>query len=463
MRRWSNGRQRRRGICVIAASVVAASACVPTDPSTPGTTSTTTPTTTTTAVSAPPTHDATSTSGVPIANVGEPFDVQLVVPGGTPSGWALVGGSFPDGLSMSPSGRISGVPTAAATGQWSVQVSPSGLTARAAALGPLTVWGWVFGPQSHQDPPPFALPRSGRIRVQALEDNHFWCADSAGAITEPNVATLIATPFPVVRPADSLEARQMLATGRLATGYNNGTGCTMTLFDVTVVPAVLVKTVVYTGTNWCNVVASEGRRAYVVVPHAGTDVADVHVFDIVTGAETRTVSVDAGAPLNTLTDISMPFSLVSSASDGSRIWLSSGNRIFTVGATAGEDAPMVTADVDCVVSGKGVVAAGNPVQACVVAHGNQTWDVRSVNLVTGTTTAAGTITTYNGLAPGDPEPRVFSTDLPSGSELAVTVTSKPPGWTDYFLIDATHSPIDSLSTSGVTSNGRWPRLAVSRL
>ena len=51
------------------------------------------------------------TGSLPEARVGEGYQVVLVASGGTPPySWSLAGGTLPDGLSLSTSGVLSGVP-----------------------------------------------------------------------------------------------------------------------------------------------------------------------------------------------------------------------------------------------------------------------------------------------------------------------------------------------------------------
>ena len=75
----------------------------------PPPTTTRPPATTTTAAPAAPL--VVGTGSLPEARVGEGYQVVLVASGGTPPySWSLAGGTLPDGLSLSTSGVLSGVP-----------------------------------------------------------------------------------------------------------------------------------------------------------------------------------------------------------------------------------------------------------------------------------------------------------------------------------------------------------------
>jgi hypothetical protein len=87
----------------------------------------------------------------PRGEVGVPYTTTLNASGGVvPFSWSIIGGSLPAGLSISPTtGAISGTPTAAGTGNFTVQVKDStGATASADAsitiVDPLSLLG---GPQ----------------------------------------------------------------------------------------------------------------------------------------------------------------------------------------------------------------------------------------------------------------------------------------------------------------------------
>jgi hypothetical protein len=83
-------------------------------------------------VPAAPVPVVIDTASLPDAVVGMPYSQQLAASGGTaPYTWALSGGTaLPAGLSLSPSGLISGTPTSPTTPgvpfNFTVQVTDSG-------------------------------------------------------------------------------------------------------------------------------------------------------------------------------------------------------------------------------------------------------------------------------------------------------------------------------------------------
>lgn len=80
------------------------------------------------------------TASLPAATQGVQYSQQLVASGGTGSyAWALASGSLPAGLSVSATGLVSGIPGAAGTSQFTVQVTSAGATATRALS--LTVGG----------------------------------------------------------------------------------------------------------------------------------------------------------------------------------------------------------------------------------------------------------------------------------------------------------------------------------
>ncbi|HEY3605926.1 MAG TPA: Ig domain-containing protein, partial [Pseudonocardiaceae bacterium] len=67
--------------------------------------------------------DVTTTS-LPTADTGQPYDTVLAATGGTgPLTWSLTGGSLPSGLTMSDQGEISGTPTVSGTSSFIVQAT----------------------------------------------------------------------------------------------------------------------------------------------------------------------------------------------------------------------------------------------------------------------------------------------------------------------------------------------------
>lgn len=51
-------------------------------------------------------------SPLPDASINAPYTANLVAKGGTPTGWSLVSGALPAGVTLSPTGVVSGTPTA---------------------------------------------------------------------------------------------------------------------------------------------------------------------------------------------------------------------------------------------------------------------------------------------------------------------------------------------------------------
>ena len=73
-----------------------------------------------------PTPVVVLTSSLPSATVGDSYSTTLTAYGGTPTySWEVVSGSLPSGLSLSPSGVISGTPTTATTCSFTVEVADS--------------------------------------------------------------------------------------------------------------------------------------------------------------------------------------------------------------------------------------------------------------------------------------------------------------------------------------------------
>jgi hypothetical protein len=67
-----------------------------------------------------------TTSGLPEANDGTSYSATLMATGGSsPYTWSVASGSLPRGLSLSPSGTISGTPTVGGTSNFTVQVTDS--------------------------------------------------------------------------------------------------------------------------------------------------------------------------------------------------------------------------------------------------------------------------------------------------------------------------------------------------
>jgi hypothetical protein len=76
-----------------------------------------------TVTTAPP---AVTTTSLPAATDGAPYSAALAATGGiTPYTWSLSGGSLPAGLTLHPSGTISGTPKAGGTADFTVEVADS--------------------------------------------------------------------------------------------------------------------------------------------------------------------------------------------------------------------------------------------------------------------------------------------------------------------------------------------------
>ncbi|ADG07760.1 S-layer homology domain-containing protein [Kyrpidia tusciae] len=85
-----------------------------------------------TATSAASTLSVT-TASLAAATVGSDYSANLQASGGTaPYSWSLVGGSLPDGLTLTTDGTISGTPTTAGTSTFTVQVTDSSGTPQSA-------------------------------------------------------------------------------------------------------------------------------------------------------------------------------------------------------------------------------------------------------------------------------------------------------------------------------------------
>jgi hypothetical protein len=98
---------------------------------------------------------AVTTAGLPDGTAGQAYKQDLAASGGvSPYTWSVTAGSLPDGLSLSPSGEISGTPRTSGTFQFTVQAadaeSPqlSASQALSVTIGPGTITATVTGSQS---------------------------------------------------------------------------------------------------------------------------------------------------------------------------------------------------------------------------------------------------------------------------------------------------------------------------
>ncbi|MFN7147886.1 MAG: HYR domain-containing protein [Microthrixaceae bacterium] len=148
------------------------------------------------------TFDVESDDSFGATVAGGPISRQLIAPGiGQDLEWAVVGGAFPAGVSLSPSGLLSGTP--AAPGLWSVDLSatptgaPPAAGRMAAAATPLTLWGYVISAPT-SDPFPATLT-SARARSDALVAASF---GSGGAWSLPSDGSASSTVSPTQLAAD---------------------------------------------------------------------------------------------------------------------------------------------------------------------------------------------------------------------------------------------------------------------
>jgi hypothetical protein len=89
-------------------------------------------TTATTTVTVLPPFNIT-TSALPPALAGSPYSITVAATGGTPPAqWTLVSGNLPSGLNLSPTGTITGTPTAAVAATFVLQANDSTIPKQAA-------------------------------------------------------------------------------------------------------------------------------------------------------------------------------------------------------------------------------------------------------------------------------------------------------------------------------------------
>jgi hypothetical protein len=83
---------------------------------------------------------AITTTAIPSATVGTSYSTTLVAEGGTPPyTWSVTSGSLPPGLTLSSGGVVSGIPSAASTSTFELQVRDSSLPAAESATAALTI------------------------------------------------------------------------------------------------------------------------------------------------------------------------------------------------------------------------------------------------------------------------------------------------------------------------------------
>ncbi|MGC8474396.1 MAG: putative Ig domain-containing protein, partial [Candidatus Dormibacteria bacterium] len=95
-----------------------------------------------------------TTTSLPQATLGQAYSFPLTASGGTaPLSWTVTGGSLPQGLSLSPAGVISGVPSSAGVQPVTISVrdASSAVPQQAAAQFQLTVQSATSTPGSVPD------------------------------------------------------------------------------------------------------------------------------------------------------------------------------------------------------------------------------------------------------------------------------------------------------------------------
>lgn len=139
----------------------------------------------------PDTFDVESDDSFGGSVTGGPILRQLIALGiGQDLEWAVVGGALPAGVTLSPSGLLSGTPTT--PGLWSVDLSatPAGVPPAAgrlaAAATPLELWGYVTSAPT-SDPFPATLTsaraRSGSLVAESFGSGQAWSIEADGSVT----------------------------------------------------------------------------------------------------------------------------------------------------------------------------------------------------------------------------------------------------------------------------------------
>jgi hypothetical protein len=121
-----------------------------------------------------------TTSYLPAGSVGSPYSASLSATGGTaPLTWSLTSGSLPAGLELTGGGQISGVPSAAGTFPFTVQVADSESPAESASAE-------LFLTVSPASPLP--TPVVGMAATPS--GNGYWLANAAGGVSAHGGAQL---------------------------------------------------------------------------------------------------------------------------------------------------------------------------------------------------------------------------------------------------------------------------------
>jgi hypothetical protein len=357
------------GIGSVALAIAAiAVACVPPPGDDGSTTSTTTATSSTTTTTVPddptPVIDPASEAPLPAPTAGTPYAVQLRSDSGADATWEIVSGSLPEGLTVSPTGLISGVP-AGPSQLWAVDVraTPAPMSEVRAGLDTASddqaeqyhLWGWTSEPQEQVPfPVPVAPGADEPFLVVGNGFTSFWQVHPDGSTTQPPLA-MIDPLMPMPVPADLVTWE----TGRHARARSAvdpfAQGCEVDIFDLTQGPSLPIAATVTHSVNS----EPDNSRTHCRVKQAGPTLwltAEVHrglgqyqtvidVFDVATAQRLRTVTIDGTSPS------SGTGGNILYRADGDRMWLVHqhtwmGTRtVQAIGRTADGDAPAITSDV----------------------------------------------------------------------------------------------------------------------
>jgi uncharacterized repeat protein (TIGR01451 family) len=130
-------------------------------------------------VSSPPAPQVL-TASLPSAVAGTPYSATLAGSGGTPPyTWSLDSGTLPDGLTLSSDGTISGTPTTAATSDFTVQLTDSGMPTGLTATQQLSIAVSEAAPVFTADSPPLTSAAAATYQYQfAATDAASWSVSS---------------------------------------------------------------------------------------------------------------------------------------------------------------------------------------------------------------------------------------------------------------------------------------------
>lgn len=291
-----------------AAVTLAVVACVPPpDDGPPPTTSTTTTT------EVPPTggtFDVTTGEALPPFTAGEPVDVQLTHASAPNAEWVVIGGALPAGVTLSPTGRLTGTPTGPSA-LWSADLTTTSTpnTSNAAVAGalvidPVHLWGWTYEPQApepfpgtvhtHPDEPLLVT----ELSTTGYRYTGFWTVNPDGSTEQPPTFRVPKLKFDVdidlTLAATTPGLERNLSSGALGilADFNS---CTVDLFDVTrgpLNPLPVAATLTSTATQGesCGF-AQTGDTVFIV--RGGPEHLTVDVFSVATRTLVRTVKVAA--------------------------------------------------------------------------------------------------------------------------------------------------------------------------